>query len=154
LIASPGCLDTWLQQRIFPLANWKTCPISPRKLSIHWVHLEDVDTDAVKPQMQEYRQQDQAPASLNSSNNGIDSANGSSIPNPSYPTAPSYHPPEPRPPYTMPQYNPREVGDTSQIKKGKQSMADLKLRRLTELNNRLREDLERERIPVSSAAKR
>jgi guanine nucleotide-binding protein subunit gamma len=54
----------------------------------------------------------------------------------------------------MPQYNPREVGDTSQIKKGKQSMADLKLRRLTELNNRLREDLERERIPVSSAAKR
>lgn len=33
-------------------------------------------------------------------------------------------------------------------------MADLKLRRLTELNNRLREDLERERIPVSQAAKR
>lgn len=32
-------------------------------------------------------------------------------------------------------------------------MADLKLRRLTELNNRLREDLERERIPVSIAAK-
>jgi GGL domain len=33
-------------------------------------------------------------------------------------------------------------------------MADLKLRRLTELNNRLREDLERDRIPVSQAAKR
>jgi hypothetical protein len=40
------------------------------------------------------------------------------------------------------------------MKKNKQSMADLKLRRLTELNNRLREDLERERIPVSQAAKR
>ena len=33
-------------------------------------------------------------------------------------------------------------------------MADLKLRRLIELNNRLREDLERERIPVSQASKR
>lgn len=53
----------------------------------------------------------------------------------------------------MPQYTSRDVGDPSQIKKTKQSMADLKLRRLTELNNRLREDLERERIPVSSAAK-
>ncbi len=40
------------------------------------------------------------------------------------------------------------------MKKNKQSMADLKLRRLTELNSRLREDLERERIPVSQAAKR
>lgn len=57
-------------------------------------------------------------------------------------------------PPTMAQFNPRDVGDPSQIKKTKQSMADLKLRRLTELNNRLREDLERERIPVSSAAKR
>ncbi|KAK3340402.1 hypothetical protein B0H65DRAFT_510546 [Neurospora tetraspora] len=47
----------------------------------------------------------------------------------------------------MPQYASRDVGDPSQIKKNKQSMADLKLRRLTELNNRLREDLERERIP-------
>jgi guanine nucleotide-binding protein subunit gamma, fungi len=55
---------------------------------------------------------------------------------------------------TMPQYTSRDVGDPSQIKKNKQSMADLKLRRLTELNNRLREDLERERIPVSNAAKR
>ncbi|KAK1781744.1 GGL domain-containing protein [Copromyces sp. CBS 386.78] len=53
----------------------------------------------------------------------------------------------------MPQYASRDVGDPSQIKKNKQSMADLKLRRLTELNNRLREDLERERIPVSQAAK-
>ncbi|TVY44139.1 Guanine nucleotide-binding protein subunit gamma [Lachnellula subtilissima] len=50
-------------------------------------------------------------------------------------------------------YSSRDVGDPSQIKKNKQSMADLKLRRLTELNNRLREDLERERIPVSQAAK-
>lgn len=54
----------------------------------------------------------------------------------------------------MPQYTSREVGDPSQIKKTKQSMADLKLRRLTELNSRLREDLDRERIPVSTAAKR
>ena len=50
-------------------------------------------------------------------------------------------------------YSSRDVGD-SQAKKNKQSMADLKLRRLTELNNRLREDLERERIPVSQASKR
>ena len=54
----------------------------------------------------------------------------------------------------MPPYSSRDVGDPNQIKKNKQSMADLKLRRLTELNNRLREDLERERIPVSQAAKR
>lgn len=54
----------------------------------------------------------------------------------------------------MPQYTSREVGDPTSIKKNKQSMADLKLRRLTELNARLREDLERERIPVSQAAKR
>ncbi|KAI1777890.1 GGL domain-containing protein [Hypoxylon cercidicola] len=53
----------------------------------------------------------------------------------------------------MPQYTSRDVGDPSQIKKNKQSMADLKLRRLTELNSRLREDLERERIPVSQAAR-
>lgn len=44
--------------------------------------------------------------------------------------------------------------DANHMKKTKQSMADLKLRRLTELNTRLREDLERERIPVSQAAKR
>ena len=54
----------------------------------------------------------------------------------------------------MPSGYARDVGDPSQIKKNKQSMADLKLRRLTELNNRLREDLERERIPVSQASKR
>jgi guanine nucleotide-binding protein subunit gamma len=47
----------------------------------------------------------------------------------------------------MPQYSSRDASDPSQVKKNKQSMADLKLRRLTELNNRLREDLERERIP-------
>jgi guanine nucleotide-binding protein subunit gamma len=34
----------------------------------------------------------------------------------------------------------------------KQSMAELKLRRLQELNARLKEDLERRRIPVSEAA--
>ncbi|KAL2074515.1 hypothetical protein VTL71DRAFT_8293 [Oculimacula yallundae] len=48
-------------------------------------------------------------------------------------------------------YSSRE--DPGQIKKNKQSMADLKLRRLTELNTRLREDLERDRIPVSAASK-
>jgi guanine nucleotide-binding protein subunit gamma len=37
-------------------------------------------------------------------------------------------------------------------KSKKQSMAELKLRRLTELNQRLREDLERRRIPVSEAS--
>lgn len=51
-------------------------------------------------------------------------------------------------------YATRDMSDPNQMKKNKQSMADLKLRRLTELNNRLREDLERERIPVSQAAKR
>ncbi|KAK1462767.1 guanine nucleotide-binding protein subunit gamma [Colletotrichum melonis] len=61
--------------------------------------------------------------------------------------------PAPRSATAMPQYTSRDVGDPSQIKKNKQSMADLKLRRLTELNNRLREDLEREPIPVSNASK-
>lgn len=37
-------------------------------------------------------------------------------------------------------------------KSKKQSMADLKLRRLNELNTRLREDLERPRIRVSEAS--
>lgn len=60
----------------------------------------------------------------------------------------------PKPIATMPQYTSRDVGDPTQIKKNKQSMADLKLRRLTELNSRLREDLDRERIPVSQASKR
>lgn len=54
----------------------------------------------------------------------------------------------------MPQYTSRDMGDPSQIRRNKQSMADLKLRRLTELNSRLKEDLERERIPVSQASKR
>ena len=54
----------------------------------------------------------------------------------------------------MPQYMTREGGDPTQIKRSKQGMADLKLRRLMELNNRLREDLDRERIPVSTASKR
>lgn len=53
----------------------------------------------------------------------------------------------------MAQYATRD-GDSSQFKRTKQSMADLKLRRLTELNSRLREDLERERIPISTASKR
>ena len=54
----------------------------------------------------------------------------------------------------MPQYTSRDVGDPSQVRRTRQSMADLKLRRLTELNSRLREDLDRERIPVSQASKR
>ncbi|KAI9711160.1 MAG: Guanine nucleotide-binding protein subunit gamma [Chrysothrix sp. TS-e1954] len=45
-------------------------------------------------------------------------------------------------------YESRPVGDSRK----KQSMAELKLRRLTELNHRLREDLDRGRIPVSAAA--
>ncbi|KAK3185466.1 Guanine nucleotide-binding protein subunit gamma [Lecanicillium sp. MT-2017a] len=52
----------------------------------------------------------------------------------------------------MPQYTSRD-GEASQFRRTRQSMADLKLRRLTELKNRLREDLERERIPVSTASK-
>jgi len=54
----------------------------------------------------------------------------------------------------MPQYTTRDGGEASQFRRTRQSMADLKLRRLTELKNRLREDLERERIPVSTASKR
>lgn len=46
-------------------------------------------------------------------------------------------------------YESRDIGD-GQNKK--QSMAELKLRRLTELNVRLKEDLDRRRIPVSEAA--
>ena len=48
-----------------------------------------------------------------------------------------------------PQYDLRPGGD---VKNKKQSMADLKLRRLNELNSRLREDLERPRIKVSEAS--
>jgi len=46
-------------------------------------------------------------------------------------------------------YEPR-MADVGRNKK--QSMAELKLRRLNELNARLKEDLERRRIPVSEAA--
>ena len=46
-------------------------------------------------------------------------------------------------------YEIRAGGD---VKNKKQSMADLKLRRLNELNSRLREDLERPRIRVSEAS--
>ena len=45
-----------------------------------------------------------------------------------------------------------EVRTGGDVKNKKQSMADLKLRRLNELNMRLREDLERPRIKVSEAA--
>ncbi|KAL8991140.1 MAG: hypothetical protein Q9177_000372 [Variospora cf. flavescens] len=42
--------------------------------------------------------------------------------------------------------------DRGDVKNKKQSMADLKLRRLNELNSRLKEDLERPRIKVSEAS--
>lgn len=48
-----------------------------------------------------------------------------------------------------PTYEIRAGGD---VKNKKQSMADLKLRRLNELNGRLTEDLNRPRIKVSEAA--
>ncbi|KAI9858991.1 MAG: Guanine nucleotide-binding protein subunit gamma [Vezdaea acicularis] len=51
-----------------------------------------------------------------------------------------------------PSYEIRTGGDTAHIKNKKQSMADLKLRRLTELNLRLREDLDRPRVRISEAA--
>ena len=41
------------------------------------------------------------------------------------------------------------VGTTAAAKKA--SMSEIKLRRLTELNTRLREDLDRPRVPVSEA---
>jgi guanine nucleotide-binding protein subunit gamma len=47
---------------------------------------------------------------------------------------------------------PYEIRTGGEGKSKKQSMAELKLRRLTELNQRLREDLDRRRIPVSEAA--
>ncbi|MCJ1228820.1 Guanine nucleotide-binding protein subunit gamma [Toensbergia leucococca] len=46
-------------------------------------------------------------------------------------------------------YEIRAGGD---VRNKKQSMADLKLRRLNELNSRLKEDLERPRIKVSEAS--
>ena len=47
---------------------------------------------------------------------------------------------------------PYEIRQNDTGKSKKQSMAELKLRRLTELNQRLQEDLNRRRIPVSEAA--
>jgi len=47
---------------------------------------------------------------------------------------------------------PYETRANDNGKSKKQSMAELKLRRLTELNQRLQEDLNRRRIPVSEAA--
>lgn len=47
---------------------------------------------------------------------------------------------------------PYEMRTTDNGRSRKQSMAELKLRRLTELNQRLQEDLNRRRIPVSEAA--
>lgn len=49
----------------------------------------------------------------------------------------------------MPAYELRSGGD---VKNKKQSVADLKYRRLTELNARLKEDLDRPRVKVSDAA--
>lgn len=43
-------------------------------------------------------------------------------------------------------------GSGGEVKNKKQSMADLKLRRLNELNSRLKDDLERPRVKVSEAA--
>lgn len=48
--------------------------------------------------------------------------------------------------------SPYEIRTNDNGKSKKQSMAELKLRRLTELNQRLQEDLNRRRIPVSEAA--
>ena len=101
------------------------------------------------PSMQHYPAREPTPQSYQRPNGA------QSTPRPAIPTS-TFASPTRRPSHphrTMPQYTSRDVGDPSQIKKTKQSMADLKLRRLTELNNRLREDLDRERIPVSSAAK-
>ena len=47
---------------------------------------------------------------------------------------------------------PYEIRQNDTGRSKKQSMAELKLRRLTELNQRLQEDLNRRRIPVSEAA--
>ncbi|KAL8836447.1 MAG: hypothetical protein Q9176_006301 [Flavoplaca citrina] len=47
---------------------------------------------------------------------------------------------------------PYEIRAGGDVRNKKQSMADLKLRRLNELNSRLKEDLERPRIKVSEAS--
>ena len=49
----------------------------------------------------------------------------------------------------MPSYELRSGGD---VRNRKQSVADLKYRRLTELNARLKEDLDRPRVKVSEAS--
>jgi len=46
------------------------------------------------------------------------------------------------------------VKDGGDARSKKQSMADLKLRRLQELNTRLKEDLERPRVKVAEASTR
>lgn len=53
-------------------------------------------------------------------------------------------------PSTMSQ--PYEIRNNDTGRSKKQSMAELKLRRLNELNQRLQEDLNRRRIPVSEAS--
>lgn len=52
------------------------------------------------------------------------------------------------------QFAARDVPNINDAKAKKQSMADLKLRRLQELNARLKEDLERPRVKVSEASTR
>ncbi|KAG9633145.1 hypothetical protein KCU64_g15943, partial [Aureobasidium melanogenum] len=47
---------------------------------------------------------------------------------------------------------PCEIRNNDTGRSKKQSMAELKLRRLNELNQRLQEDLNRRRIPVSEAS--
>ncbi|KAG9512684.1 hypothetical protein KCU77_g11730, partial [Aureobasidium melanogenum] len=47
---------------------------------------------------------------------------------------------------------PYEIRNNDTGRSKKQSMAELKLRRLNELNQRLQEDLNRRRIPVSEAS--
>ena len=49
---------------------------------------------------------------------------------------------------------PYAVKDGGDARSKKQSMADLKLRRLQELNTRLKEDLERPRVKVAEASNR
>ncbi|KAI9724900.1 MAG: hypothetical protein M1812_000176 [Candelaria pacifica] len=53
----------------------------------------------------------------------------------------------------MPVYEPRALTESAQGKSKKQTMNDLKLRRLNELNLRLKEDLDRPRIRISEASK-